>query len=84
MVTGCVHAGVRVILITGDSVGAAKSVAHACGVVTGEGVVVEGPVFRQMYDSEAMVVLPYIQVREGCQCGGWKCKRQGEVEGVSI
>lgn len=52
----CRQAGIRVIIITGDSHLTAESLARQVGLVRGEGVVVRGPALEKM-DDEALASL---------------------------
>ncbi len=56
------QAGVVVRMITGDSLHTAKAIASECGILTQDGIVLEGPVFRKLTPAELDEVLPYIQV----------------------
>ncbi|SMR59314.1 unnamed protein product [Zymoseptoria tritici ST99CH_1E4] len=60
-VAKCAHAGVSVRMVTGDNVITAKAIATECGIYTG-GVVMEGPVFRTLSESQMNEVLPKLQV----------------------
>ncbi|KAI9359073.1 PMCA-type calcium-translocating P-type ATPase [Pilaira anomala] len=61
-VTACQRAGVFVRMVTGDNVVTAKSIAKQCGIYTPGGIVMEGPVFRKLPQSEMDSVLPRLQV----------------------
>lgn len=56
------HAGVTVRMVTGDNIITAKAIATECGIYTDGGVVMEGPKFRKLSDSEMTEVLPKLQV----------------------
>lgn len=56
------HAGVTVRMVTGDNIITAKAIATECGIYTDGGVVMEGPKFRKLSDSEMNEVLPKLQV----------------------
>lgn len=58
----CQDAGVVVRMVTGDNVTTANAIATQCGIKTPEGVVMEGPKFRQLSDEEMDAVLPKLQV----------------------
>ncbi|CEP07016.1 hypothetical protein [Parasitella parasitica] len=61
-VKACQRAGVFVRMVTGDNVVTAKSIAKQCGIYTPGGVVMEGPVFRNLPPSEMDAILPRLQV----------------------
>jgi Ca2+-transporting ATPase len=61
-VAKCQRAGVRVIMCTGDHVLTAHSTATRCGILTSDGIVMEGPVFRQLDQSEMAEIVPRLQV----------------------
>ncbi|KAJ5644762.1 hypothetical protein N7507_010773 [Penicillium longicatenatum] len=58
----CHSAGVQVKMVTGDNVATATAIASACGIKTGDGLVMEGPKFRQLSDEEMNEVIPRLQV----------------------
>jgi Ca2+-transporting ATPase len=60
-VAKCHHAGVIVRMVTGDNVITAKAIATDCGIYT-DGIVMEGPEFRQLGDAEMDELLPRLQV----------------------
>lgn len=57
----CRFAGVSVRMVTGDNVVTAKAIATDCGIYT-DGIVMEGPVFRNLGEAEMKEVLPRLQV----------------------
>ncbi|KAL4062136.1 Ca-transporting ATPase [Scleroderma citrinum] len=61
-VADCRRAGVAVKMCTGDNVLTARSIALQCGIFTPGGIIMEGPVFRQLSDKEMLEMLPRIQV----------------------
>ncbi|KAI7891004.1 PMCA-type calcium-translocating P-type ATPase [Mucor mucedo] len=61
-VQACQRAGVFVRMVTGDNVVTAKSIAKQCGIYTPGGIVMEGPTFRKLPQSEMDSVLPRLQV----------------------
>lgn len=61
-VAKCHKAGVTVKMCTGDNVLTARSIALQCGIYTAGGIIMEGPFFRQLSDSEMMDVVPRLQV----------------------
>lgn len=60
-VAKCHHAGVTVRMVTGDNVTTAKAIATECGIYNG-GLVMEGPVFRQLSEQRMKEILPQLQV----------------------
>ncbi|KAF9870871.1 calcium-translocating P-type ATPase [Colletotrichum karsti] len=57
------HAGVTVRMVTGDNVITAQAIATECGIYTGgEGVIMEGPVFRKLSEPDMNALLPKLQV----------------------
>ncbi|KAI6165548.1 Ca-transporting ATPase [Pisolithus thermaeus] len=61
-VADCHKAGVTVKMCTGDNVLTARSIALQCGIFTPGGIIMEGPVFRQLGDKEILEIVPRIQV----------------------
>ncbi|EPB88558.1 hypothetical protein HMPREF1544_04671 [Mucor circinelloides 1006PhL] len=61
-VQACQRAGVFVRMVTGDNLVTAKSIAKQCGIYTPGGIVMEGPTFRKLPQSEMDNVLPRLQV----------------------
>ncbi|KAI8079650.1 PMCA-type calcium-translocating P-type ATPase [Gilbertella persicaria] len=61
-VQACQRAGVFVRMVTGDNIVTAKSIAKQCGIYTPGGIVMEGPAFRNLPQSEMDSVLPRLQV----------------------
>ncbi|KAJ7052601.1 Ca-transporting ATPase [Mycena amicta] len=58
----CQMAGVTVKMCTGDNVLTARSIATQCGIFTPGGVIMEGPVFRDLTPTEKMEIVPRLQV----------------------
>ena len=58
----CQDAGIVVRMVTGDSAVTANAIAIQCGIKTPDGIVMEGPEFRQLSDAEMDKVLPNLQV----------------------
>ncbi|KAK0726733.1 hypothetical protein B0T26DRAFT_845764 [Lasiosphaeria miniovina] len=58
----CQHAGVFVRMVTGDNVKTATAIAAASGILTKDGVVMEGPEFRRMSEGQMFAILPRLQV----------------------
>ncbi|KAI8361695.1 PMCA-type calcium-translocating P-type ATPase [Blakeslea trispora] len=61
-VQACQRAGVFVRMVTGDNIVTAKSIAKQCGIYTSGGIVMEGPAFRKLPQSEMDAILPRLQV----------------------
>eukprot|EP01035_Chromulina_nebulosa_P017353 gene17353-22900_t len=55
-------AGVVVRMVTGDNIATASAIARQCGILTSDGLAVEGPVFRKMSPAEVDAILPRLQV----------------------
>ena len=58
----CQDAGVVVRMVTGDNVKTATAIATQCGIKTENGLVMEGPKFRQLSDEDLDKILPHLQV----------------------
>ena len=58
----CHEAGIVVRMITGDNVDTATAIAKECGILTDQGVVMDGPTFRQLTPSELDAKLENLQV----------------------
>ncbi|OJJ39202.1 hypothetical protein ASPWEDRAFT_49245 [Aspergillus wentii DTO 134E9] len=58
----CHVAGVQVKMVTGDNLATASAIASSCGIKTDDGIVMEGPRFRQLSDQEMDEVIPRLQV----------------------
>lgn len=58
----CHSAGVQVKMVTGDNIATATAIASSCGIKTEEGLVMEGPKFRQLSNEEMDSVIPRLQV----------------------
>ncbi|KAL2222972.1 putative calcium-translocating P-type ATPase(PMCA-type),putative [Thermoascus aurantiacus ATCC 26904] len=58
----CHNAGVQVKMVTGDNLTTATAIASSCGIKTDDGIVMEGPKFRQLSDEEMDRVIPRLQV----------------------
>lgn len=61
-VAKCHRAGVSIKMCTGDNVLTARSIANQCGIFTPGGIVMEGPVFRQLTQAERLEIVPRLQV----------------------
>ncbi|KAI5002331.1 hypothetical protein ZWY2020_026981 [Hordeum vulgare] len=58
----CHIAGINVRMVTGDNISTAKAIARECGILTEDGVAIEGPEFRQMSPDQMRAIIPKIQV----------------------
>lgn len=58
----CKRAGITVRMVTGDNTYTAQHIARECGILTDQGIALEGPDFRNRSDEELMEVLPSVQV----------------------
>jgi P-type Ca2+ transporter type 2C len=61
-VATCQRAGITVRMVTGDNIHTAKHIARDCGILTDDGIALEGPQFRQMPAQELIPLLPRLQV----------------------
>ncbi|KXN81316.1 Calcium-transporting ATPase 2 [Leucoagaricus sp. SymC.cos] len=61
-VAKCHRAGVTVKMCTGDNVLTARSIANQCGIFTPGGMIMEGPVFRQLTQADRIEIVPRLQV----------------------
>jgi Ca2+-transporting ATPase len=61
-ITDCKGAGIIVRMVTGDNVKTATEIATRCGILSAEGLVLEGPEFEKMTDQELEELLPRLQV----------------------
>ncbi|KAI0775069.1 calcium-translocating P-type ATPase [Trametes elegans] len=61
-VADCHKAGVTVKMCTGDNVLTARSIALQCGIYTAGGIIMEGPIFRQLERQDLLDVVPRLQV----------------------
>ncbi|KAJ3157499.1 Calcium-transporting ATPase 10, plasma membrane-type, partial [Irineochytrium annulatum] len=61
-VATCQRAGLTVRMVTGDNILTACKISRECGILFGDGVALEGPVFRAMSTEEKMAVIPKLAV----------------------
>ncbi|GAB4846897.1 Calcium-transporting ATPase 2, plasma membrane-type [Ancistrocladus abbreviatus] len=61
-VATCRSAGITVRMITGDNINTAKAIARECGILTDDGIAIEGPDFREKNLEELNELIPKIQV----------------------
>ncbi|KAG2358055.1 HAD-like domain-containing protein [Suillus spraguei] len=61
-VADCHKAGVTVKMCTGDNVLTARSIATQCGIYTAGGIIMQGPIFRQLDESQMLKILPWRQI----------------------
>jgi Ca2+-transporting ATPase len=58
----CRSAGIVVRMVTGDNLTTAKAIARECGILTDDGIAIEGPAFREKSEEELQELIPKIQV----------------------
>ncbi|GFP84096.1 calcium-transporting ATPase 1 chloroplastic [Phtheirospermum japonicum] len=58
----CKSAGINVRMVTGDNINTAKAIARECGILTDDGIAIEGPEFRMKSEEELQELIPKLQV----------------------
>ncbi|KXS13532.1 calcium-translocating P-type ATPase, partial [Gonapodya prolifera JEL478] len=61
-VAACQTAGLTIRMVTGDNVLTASKIARECGILFGDGIAMEGPVFRALSKDEKIAIIPRLQV----------------------
>ena len=61
-VATCRSAGIEVRMVTGDNINTAKAIARECGILTEDGIAIEGAEFREKNPKELLELIPKMQV----------------------
>uniref|UniRef100_A0A383WGV1 Calcium-transporting ATPase n=1 Tax=Tetradesmus obliquus TaxID=3088 RepID=A0A383WGV1_TETOB len=61
-VATCQKAGIVVRMVTGDNIHTARHIARECGILSQDGIALEGPDFRNMPIHDLLPLLPKLQV----------------------
>ena len=70
-------------MCTGDNVLTARSIALQCGIFTSGGIIMEGPVFRQLSGKEMLKIVPRIQVLARSSPEDKKLHAYDEIVGIT-
>ncbi|RHN40504.1 putative calcium-transporting ATPase [Medicago truncatula] len=62
VVQTCLAAGVTIAMVTGDDMNIARTIAKECGILTNNGLTIEGQEFRNLSTMHMKVTIPQIQV----------------------
>lgn len=62
VVQTCLAAGVTIAMVTGDDMNIARTIATECGILTNNGLTIEGQQFRNLSTMDMKVTIPKIQV----------------------
>ena len=58
----CQNAGIIVRMVTGDNIETARAIARECGILSEDGICLEGPEFRKLTPRQLDEILPRLQV----------------------
>ncbi|XP_075638569.1 calcium-transporting ATPase 4, plasma membrane-type-like [Castanea sativa] len=58
----CLASGITVCMVTGDNIYTAEAIARECGILTKDGMAIEGPEFRSMSPEKMKDIIPRIKV----------------------
>jgi calcium-translocating P-type ATPase len=84
----CKRAGITVRMVTGDNILTAKKIGRQCGILTDDGVAIEGPDFRKLSAEEIDKLIPKLQIIARCSPHDKlilvkHLRERGEVVGVT-
>jgi len=84
----CQRAGITVRMVTGDNILTAKKIGRQCGILTDNGVAIEGPDFRKLSAEEIDKLIPKLQIIARCSPHDKlilvkHLRERGEVVGVT-